>query len=115
LDHISRVVETTFSIARDDTAIVDELALLSVPPNVRLVVASQPGAHLDPIRDRIMVFSMSPWTEGEIGELAERLSAPAAMRDAGFDEDDELRKTLQALATRADGCDLPLPDDHRSP
>lgn len=106
LDHISRVVETTSSIARDDTAIVDELALLSVPPNVRLVVASQPGAHLDPIRDRITVFSMPPWTEGEIGLLAERLSVPAAMRDAGFDDDDDLRETLHALATRADGNPL---------
>ncbi|HUP60780.1 MAG TPA: ATP-binding protein [Thermoanaerobaculia bacterium] len=106
LDHISRVVETASSIARDDTAIVDELALLSLPPNVRLVVASQPGMHLDPIRERVTVFSMPPWTEGEIGLLAERLSVPTAMRDAGLDDDDDLRDTLLALAARADGNPL---------
>jgi hypothetical protein len=106
LDHISRVVETASSIARDDTAIVDELALLSLPANVRLVVASQPGSHLDPIRDRVTLFSMPPWTEGEVGLLAERLSVPAAMREAGFDRDDDLHETMQALAARADGNPL---------
>ena len=106
LDHISRVVETTSSIARDDTAIVDELALISLPASVSMVVASQPGAHLDPILDRVTLFSMPPWADGEIGILAERLAVPQVMRVAGFDTDEDLRDTLRTLAERAEGNPL---------
>jgi len=105
LDHITRVAETASSIARDDTAIVDELALLSLPSTVRLVVASQPGSHLDPIRDRVTMFAMPSWSEGEVALLAAKLGVPEAMEEAGFDEKD-VRETLAALAVRADGNPL---------
>lgn len=105
LDHIARVAETATSIARDDTAIVEELALLALPDSVRVVVASQPGSHLDPLRDRVSDFPMPSWSEGEVALLAAKLGVPEAMEEAGFDAKD-IEEVLAALAVRADGNPL---------
>jgi hypothetical protein len=106
LDHIGRVLATSTSVVRDDATIVEDLATLEVPANVHLVVASQPGSHLDPLQDVTDVFPMPAWTPGEIGLLAANLRLPDLLADDAGMEAKAIGDALQTLSDRADGNPL---------
>jgi hypothetical protein len=102
IDHISRVLAHAQSVRRGDTDIVEELAALSLPDGVCLVLGSQPGAHLEPLRGAAVELSMPPWEGEEVWALAEQLHLPERLHELGYDAG-EVRPTL---VDRAEGNPL---------
>lgn len=74
LDHIARVRGASPGLSDNETDIVERLATLDLPDSVSLVIGSQPGAHLLPLReefaDRLVEHGIDPWAKTEILELA---------------------------------------------
>ncbi len=105
VDHISRVFDESTGVAKDEIEIVEELAALDLPHGVSLVIGSQPGSHLDPLRNRAEFVSMPIWRFGEIAGLASRLGVPMQLRRAGLSRD-VVRQFLRELHERSEGNPL---------
>ena len=105
VDHISRVFAESTGVTRDEIDIVEELASLNLPEGVCLVIGTQPGNHLDPLRHRAGFVNMPTWRFGEIAALASRLGVPTQLRRAGLSRD-EVRQFLRELLERSEGNPL---------
>ncbi|MEV2248765.1 AAA family ATPase [Streptomyces sp. NPDC049970] len=84
LDHVSRVVGkvtgSAFQQQLDPAAsLVEELAALSFPPGVVLVLASQPGPHLQALDNRAEHLTVPPLDREELLALADRLGVLSAL------------------------------------
>jgi len=101
IDHISRVLSRSRSVRVDDTDIVEELAALTLPAGVCLVLGSQPGSHLDPLRGLGAEICISPWHPSDVAVLADRFSLRAAVG-----EGEDYPALLELLASRASGNPL---------
>lgn len=76
LDHVTRVLGRTGGTAFGNPvdparALVEELAALKLPEGVVLLLASQPGDHLDPLTAARTV-NVSPLTRNEVAKLVEQ-------------------------------------------
>ncbi|MFF0818307.1 hypothetical protein ACFYVR_24615 [Rhodococcus sp. NPDC003318] len=96
LDHVTRVRGRTGGAAFGNPgdparALVDELAALKLPEGVVLVLASQPGDHLDFLAGR--TISVAPLTRNEVGALVEQ---------HGVLTEEDRSETLAPGSTRAD-------------
>jgi hypothetical protein len=87
LDHIARVLREAPEVAPQDTSIVEEMALLDLPEGACLVVGSQPGSHLQPLRasGHSRPIELPPWTREETEELAQRLGVVEALQSSGLE------------------------------
>lgn len=110
LDHISRVRADSRALRDDDTDIVERLATLDVPSGVSLVIGSQPGPHLAPIRERwgadLVEREVLPWTPADVVALARRHGVARALTAAGIARGEDIDLLLGTLATRAGGNPL---------
>lgn len=75
LDHVTRIIGG--SSAHDPSLeLVRELSLLNLPTGSTLVLLSQPGRHLQPLKDKGAISVPLPGlTDAELGRLASRLRA----------------------------------------
>jgi hypothetical protein len=110
LDHIARVRADARSLRQDETDIIERLATLSIPPGVAIIVGSQPGSHLDPLRIRwgaaLTERCMPAWLAPDVAALARRLGIERALVTFGIPNEEELNRVLATLAERADGNPL---------
>ncbi|MFJ9154298.1 AAA family ATPase [Streptomyces sp. NPDC102270] len=84
IDHVSRVLGRSsggaFGEPVDPAAcLVEELTSLSLPPGAVLVLASQPGPHLEAVSARAARLTVPPLDRTELGALAERLGVLSAL------------------------------------
>ena len=72
LDHIARVKKNSDSLSDNETDIIERLASIELPKNVKVVIASQPGMHLSPLQEKENVFSyeLPLWEPSELNDLA---------------------------------------------
>lgn len=104
VDHISRVFAEQRNLSHEDVDIVEELAALDLPDGVRLVIGSQPGAHLDPLRAGANTIVVPGWEFDEVTALANNLGVPSALRSAGLG--DTVDGFLAQLLERSEGNPL---------
>jgi len=104
VDHISRVFTEQRNLSPEDVDIVEELAALDLPDGVRLVVGSQPGAHLDPLRMGADTIVVSGWELDEVTALADNLGVASVLRSAGLG--DTVDGFLEQLLERSEGNPL---------
>jgi hypothetical protein len=110
LDHIARVRGASPALSDNETDIVERLATLDLPDNVALVVGSQPGGHLQPLReefaDRLIEHGIEPWATTEILNLARSHGVFTAL-DAAHVLDENRREAIQdRLFQRSEGNPL---------
>ncbi|MFB6628129.1 AAA family ATPase [Streptomyces sp. NPDC056374] len=84
IDHVSRVVGSVSGSAfhrQSDPAasLVEELAALALPPGVVLILASQPGPHLQALDERAERLIVPPLDRGELHALADRMGVLSAL------------------------------------
>ncbi|OZE33864.1 hypothetical protein CH256_11265 [Rhodococcus sp. 05-2254-6] len=71
LDHVDRVAGRSTNQHKDPSRVlVETLATLALPAGVCLLIASQPGTHLDPIASTCDSFPVPPMSHNEIEALA---------------------------------------------
>lgn len=104
IDHISRVLSDSRSVAAEDTDIVEELAALNLPEGVCLVIGSQPGEQLNPLLGSATPITMPDWERQEIAVLADRLGVIEILRKEGFADIEE--EFIVELHQRAEGNPL---------
>lgn len=73
LDHVSRVRVRSSHVSDADADLVERLASLALPQHAHLLVASQPGSHLEPLIERGAQIQLEPWTEIDIDHLLHNL------------------------------------------
>ncbi|ASL43707.1 hypothetical protein bAD24_I09460 [Burkholderia sp. AD24] len=110
MDHIARVLAGSQSLSDTETDIVERLATLQLPEGVSLVIGSQPGQHLDPIRRTskrpVVEHFLAAWSGQEIEGLAVSLGVSAALDEVGLDEDARRRSVFDTLTERSEGNPL---------
>lgn len=110
LDHIARVRGASGSLSDNETDIVERLATLNLPESATLIIGSQPGDHLQPLRDgfggRIAEHGVDPWSRVEVLELARSHGVDAALDSAHILEQDRRDPILDLLVDRSEGNPL---------
>jgi hypothetical protein len=112
LDHVTRVIGATTGQPDPSRLLAEELALFQLPPGSVLIVASQPGPHLEPLSSAGAVTVPLPaWTQEEIASLAETLGvihAPEQQEQAlvAADDLDGRIAVVEALTERSAGNPL---------
>lgn len=110
LDHIARVRGASPGLSDNETDIVERLATLDLPGNVALVVGSQPGAHLQPLReefaDRLVEHGIDPWAKNEILMLARNHGFEAALDAVQLVDEDRRNAILDRFFERSEGNPL---------
>ena len=104
LDHIERVLAEAATVPRAETRIVDELANLDLPDGVSIVIGSQPGDHLAPLRGHAAFLDVPRWDRKEIEELATKLGT--VERISEFFDQAALNSFLDELHARSEGNPL---------
>lgn len=104
IDHISRVFHQSQSVAAEDIDIVEQLALLKLPPNVHLIIGSQPGPHLSPLQSPDNLFPLPGWQPDDVESLAKKLGLLEALASNGHD--DQAATVVQKIADRSEGNPL---------
>lgn len=84
IDHVSRVLGPgsggVFGEPVDPAAcLVEELTSLNLPPGAVLVLASQPGPHLEAVNAQATRLTVPPLDRAELGALAERMGVLSAL------------------------------------
>lgn len=110
LDHIARVRGTSPGLSDNETDIVERLATLDLPDNVALVVGSQPGGHLQPLReefaDRLFEHGIDPWPKTDVLELARKHGVLAALEAAHVLDEDRREAIFDRFFERSEGNPL---------
>ncbi|MBS0368619.1 MAG: ATP-binding protein [Proteobacteria bacterium] len=110
LDHIARVRGASPGLSDNETNIVERLATLDLPDNVALVVGSQPGRHLQPLReefaDRLVEHDIDPWPKNDILELARKHGVHAALEAAHVLDEDRREAIFDRFFERSEGNPL---------
>ncbi len=110
IDHIARVRGNARTLADDETDIVERLATARLPEGVALVIGSQPGRHLDPLRvrwgDVLAEREVPPWQPPDLAALADRHGVSRGLAAVGVTAADDLASVRDALAERAEGNPL---------
>ena len=109
LDHIARVKAISSSLSDDETSIIEMLATIDIPSGVTLILGSQPGAHLDVLRDakkaEIIEHDLPKWNNDEVVALAKLHGVMRAFSIARIDGEDAIA-ALSILAEKSDGNPL---------
>ncbi len=104
LDHISRVFSEAKDISAGEVDIVQELATLDLPSEVCLVIGSQPGNHLNPLRENATSVMMLEWEYAEVATLTNKFGVLRELDSAGFSD---IKETfLLHLLKRSEGNPL---------
>ena len=110
LDHIARVRGASPGLSDNETDIVERLATLDLPDNVALVVGSQPGGHLQPLReefaDRLVEHGIDPWPKTDILELARKHGVHAVLEAAHVLDEDQREAIFVRFFERSEGNPL---------
>lgn len=110
LDHIARVRADSADLSDHDTNIVERLATLAIPPGVAVIVGSQPGPHLDPLRSqwsaRLLQHEVPRWSESDVVALANRHGLLDALSNAAVTNADVVAALHRLITERADGNPL---------
>lgn len=110
LDHIARVRDASTSLSDNETDIVERLATLKLPEHVSLVVGSQPGEHLEPLREafscRVTEHDVEPWSGDEVLALAHSHGLCRALDDVHLQEQERQTAILDLLVQRCEGSPL---------
>ena len=108
VDHIARVRDASKILSANETDIVERLATLHLPKNTALIIGSQPGEHLQPLREgfrgRIKEHSVEPWPKAEVLKLAQSHGVDAALESAHLLE--QRGSILERLFDRSEGNPL---------
>ena len=102
LDHIARVRAESSKLSAAETNVIEELAALILPAGANLLIASQPGEHLDPFHEAGVQIDVPAWTEDELWEMATRHGLAAGLKNVAV----EPGPIRIALAERAEGNPL---------
>ena len=105
LDHISRVKESSNTLSDNETDIVEQLATLDLPKNVKIIIGSQPGTHLLPILNRkdVKHYELPTWKNQEILGLCKIHKVQQTLVSVGIKNHSEI---LASLADKIDGNPL---------
>jgi hypothetical protein len=107
IDHIMRVRAQALGLSVVETDIVDQLAALQLPSGVSLVLGSQPGEHLVPLRKalgtRLLEQPVPRWIEADVMALAERLGVTEVLIQMKIPDPSS---ALNLLAVRSEGNPL---------
>lgn len=110
LDHISRVKSTSNMLSDNETDIIERIATLNIPPNVKIIIGSQPGAHLDPLLRRsdhdVCSYELSSWSESDVVELARLYRVDQTLGSIGINETNHLQEIFGNIAEKS--CGNPL-------
>ena len=111
IDHISRVRSQSRSLSDDDTDIVEKIATIDVPPGISLIFGSQPGDHLNPIRQRwnsgqLIERTIPLWDTSDLVSLVGMHGAESALVSFGMTDPEEREGLIRSIAGRADGNPL---------
>ncbi len=110
LDHIARVRGASPGLSDNETDIVERLATLDLPDNVALIVGSQPGEHLQALREQfaghLVEHGIAPWTRTEILDLAGSYGVHVSLESAHVLDEDRREAILDCLFQRSDGNPL---------
>lgn len=110
LDHITRVRDASADLRDNETDIIERLATLNLPQSTTLVIGSQPGAHLDPLRnafnERIREHIVEPWSREEIIELAYKYGVNMSLDRLYLLEEEHRASILDLLVQRSEGNPL---------
>ena len=110
LDHIARVRADASSLSDEDVDIVERLATLAIPAGVGLIIGSQQGEHLCPLRERwgssLVECQVPTWGADDIKALALCHGVEDSMIAAGIAKIDDLNRILNVLVDCADGNPL---------
>lgn len=110
LDHIARVRGASPGLSDNETDIVERLATLDLPDNVALVVGSQPGEHLQALREQfagnLVEHGIDPWARTEILDLARSYGVHASLESAHVLDEERRVAILDCLFQRSDGNPL---------
>ncbi len=104
LDHVDRVVGLSTSQVKDPSQLlVEELASVPLPPGVCMVIASQPGSHLDPASPVSEPFQVPPMTWDEVHSLAERHGLLSSPDGAGPIDTNDANTIVTLIHERSNG------------
>lgn len=117
LDHVTRVLGSTSGQTHPSEVLAERLAGLELPAGTVVMVFSQPGEHLQPLRAAgALVMDMPGLERDQIRQLAERWHAielPAFYKSSGSDfqtegtrvakDEEAVGQFLDALVSRSDG------------
>ena len=110
LDHISRVRGSSGSLSDEETDIIEKLTTLALPANTTVVLGSQPGEHLASFVEHktgnLLTYSLSPWKQDEIIELAKLHNVLPSLQRIGIADDGDQLSVLTTLAEKSDGNPL---------
>lgn len=110
IDHIARVRSASQALSDRETDIVERLSTLDLPDNVTLVVGSQPGQHLQPLReefaDRLFEHDIDPWPKNDILELSRKHGVHAALEAAQVLDEDRREEIFDRFFERSEGNPL---------
>jgi hypothetical protein len=103
LDHIARVFLEATHLSHDEIDIVNDLASLDLPEKVHLIIGSQPGEHLDPLRElKFKELSVPEWVLQDTQLLATKNKLLDHLNISPEDYDQIIRK----LHERSEGNPL---------
>src|SRR5690606_26783229 len=106
LDHISRVRSYQGNLSKADTDIIDKIASLTIPAGAVLMIGSQPGQHLQPLKEKWeengIELTVPKWSEDDMLKLFELHEIGAGVQMISS----EPAFFLEALARKADGNPL---------
>jgi hypothetical protein len=112
LDHVTRVLGATSGQEHPSEVLAERLAALRLPQGSVVIVLSQPGQHLQALRDvGALVMDMPGLEQDELKQLAERwhlmdlpaLQLPPTSADGEVVDANKLGAFLDALADRSGG------------
>lgn len=108
LDHIARVRDASLSVSDNETDIVEQLATLELPERVTLIIGSQPGKHLESLREAygsyLTEHVVDPWSSEEVKELATIQGLGTTLVEVNLQEKEN--DVMQMLARRSEGNPL---------
>ncbi|ECG8596201.1 ATP-binding protein [Salmonella enterica subsp. salamae] len=108
LDHIARVRDASLGLSDNETDIVEQLATLELPERVTLIIGSQPGKHLEPLREvynsNLNEYVVESWSFEEVRELAIKLGLGTALAEINLQEKEN--DVIQILFQRSEGNPL---------
>lgn len=104
LDHVDRVAGRS-TIRRKDPSrlLVETLAALAIPEGACLLIASQPGSHLEPVLPPSGPIQMPPMSRGEISSLAGKHGLLESPDGTGPLESANEEKVVELIQGRSNG------------
>ena len=110
LDHIARIRSASSMLNDKETDIVEQLSMLTIPPGITIIIGSQPGEHLSPLRERWSIelaeHKVPAWSAIDVIALANLSNIKHFLEIAGIKDDRESNRFLTLFAQRTEGNPL---------